>query len=251
MPRAPAEPILMSAAMSAEHMENGMSETVTLDEVWRLFRETGERFRESDERVARLEEEASRRKAEAAERLARLEEEYSRRKVEAAERLAKLDEEVRKARAETEAAMKDLSRRMGQFTNQLGELAEAMISPAVWKQFAARGIAVHGTARNVSKTINGRTIEIDLLVTNGDSLVAIEVKTKPTVRDVNEHLARLTKFKDFFPDYRERKLLGAIAGLVLDEGVARYAYRKGLFVLSHSADTVTILNDDRFRPRNW
>ncbi|TRU54703.1 MAG: DUF3782 domain-containing protein, partial [Microcystis aeruginosa Ma_QC_Ch_20071001_S25] len=37
----------------------------------------------------------------------------------------------------------------------------------------------------------------------------------------------------------------------IDEGIDRYAYNKGLFVIKPSGDTVEIINDENFRPRTW
>jgi len=39
--------------------------------------------------------------------------------------------------------------------------------------------------------------------------------------------------------------------MVVPQQVRRYAYRKGLFVLAQSGDTVTILNDAKFIPQAW
>jgi len=40
-------------------------------------------------------------------------------------------------------------------------------------------------------------------------------------------------------------------GIVIDEGADRYAYQQGLFVIGQSGETVRILNDDQFRPKEW
>ena len=58
-------------------------------------------------------------------------------------------------------------------------------------------------------------------------------------------------FLQFFPEYKERKLLGAVAGIVIDEGVDRYAYQQGLFVIVQRGDTVRLLNDADFQPKEW
>jgi hypothetical protein len=39
--------------------------------------------------------------------------------------------------------------------------------------------------------------------------------------------------------------------MVVPDEVARYAYRKGLFVLAQSGDSLMILNDVQFRPQAW
>ena len=196
-----------------------MTAQVTLDEVWRLFKAT-------DQRIASLNEEANRRHTETEAVIAR-------------------------SRAETEAALRDLSRQMGRFSNQLGEFAESMVVPAARKIFLSRGIPVHSVSRNIDGNRNGKAIEVDILVVNKEHAVAVEVKNRPTAKHVNEHLERLAIFKEIFPIYRDYKLLGAIAGISFDDNVARYAYRQGLFVLGQSGETVTILNDDRFQPTVW
>jgi hypothetical protein len=77
------------------------------------------------------------------------------------------------------------------------------------------------------------------------------VKTKLSQQDVDEHLERLAKFKRLMPSYQNKKAFGAVAGIVVPDDIARYAYRKGLFVLAQSGETVIILNDDQFKPKVW
>ena len=86
---------------------------------------------------------------------------------------------------------------------------------------------------------------------NDTEAVLIEVKSKLTQRDVDEHLERLAKFKHFMPRYRDVKALGAVAGMVVPDAVASYAYRRGLFVLAQSGESVIILNDAQFQPQIW
>jgi Holliday junction resolvase len=224
-----------------------MTATVTLDEVWRLFKAT-------DERIARLNQETDERFKVTDERF----KETGERIKELAERQRETSEQIKandllaiRRHGETEAALRELSRRMGQFTNQVGEFAEELVVPAARRLFAARGIPVHFVARRVQGERNGRAAEIDILVVNADHAVAIEVKTRPRIAHVDEHLERLAVFKEIFPKYSDCKLLGAIAGILFDENVSRYAYQRGLFVLGQSGDVVTILNDDKFQPKVW
>jgi hypothetical protein len=94
-------------------------------------------------------------------------------------------------------------------------------------------------------------MEVDLLVVDTDTAVAIECKSHCSVEDVEEHLDRLSRFKEYFSQYVPFHLYGAVASIVMPDDVARFAYRKGLYVLAQSGDTIQIRNDDRFRPRKW
>jgi hypothetical protein len=156
---------------------------------------------------------------------------------------------------ETERLLKEQSQRvdeqLGKLGNRLGEFVEWQVRPAAVKLFQARGVGVHELHSGVSAHRPEGSIEIDLLVVNETEAVVIEVKSKLTQADVDEHLERLAKFKQLMPLYRPMRVLGAVAGMVVPEDVARYAHRRGLFVLAQSGDSVVILNDDQFRPRTW
>ena len=38
---------------------------------------------------------------------------------------------------------------------------------------------------------------------------------------------------------------------IIMQGIDRYAYKKGLFVIKPSGDTVAIINDADFQPNTW
>ena len=50
------------------------------------------------------------------------------------------------------------------------------------------------------------------------------------------------------PEYADRKVIGAVAGIIIDEGADKFAYKIGLFVIVQSGETVKITNDDEFSP---
>jgi hypothetical protein len=72
-----------------------------------------------------------------------------------------------------------------------------------------------------------------------------------TQADIDERLERLEKFKRLMPRYRNLKALGAVAGMVVPEDMARYVYRQGLFAIAQSGENVIILNDPQLQPKAW
>ena len=79
----------------------------------------------------------------------------------------------------------------------------------------------------------------------------VEVKSSLGVNDVKELQSDLDKFRQFFPEYAQKQLYGAVAGIEVEEEADRYAYRQGLFVLAQAGETVSILNNPDFQPKNW
>jgi len=71
------------------------------------------------------------------------------------------------------------------------------------------------------------------------------------VEDVKKFVVDLGKFRDFFPEYAQMQIYGAVAGIGIEAEAYRYAYRQGLFVLAQKGDSVAILNDAEFIPKAW
>jgi hypothetical protein len=132
-----------------------------------------------------------------------------------------------------------------------GRFVEGLLVPAVERLFQQRGITVDKVSQRVKVRKNGREMEIDILAINQGYVVLIEAKSTLSVENVNEHLQNLRDFKFFFPEYADRKIIGAVAGIVIDAGADRYAYKCGLFVIGQSGETVKILNDKKFVPNAW
>ncbi|MBF0345690.1 MAG: hypothetical protein HQL06_15860 [Nitrospirae bacterium] len=138
---------------------------------------------------------------------------------------------------------------MEALTGKWGLFVEGLVLPATERLFRERGIEVDQMSQRVKSRKQGFEMEIDILAVNGEYVVAIEVKSSISVDDVKKHMERLSKFKSAFRQYADRQIIGATAGIVIEEGVDRYAYKNGLFVIGQSGDTVKILNDDKFTPR--
>ena len=134
---------------------------------------------------------------------------------------------------------------------QLEESIEGIVAPGAIRMFREKGIDVRRTSTRNKVQKDGEEMEIDVLLENDEYVVAIEVKSTLNVEEVNHHLNKLEKFKEFFPRFKDYKLFGAVAGIVIDERADKYAYRKGLFVIAQTGETVEILNDDKFKPKVW
>jgi hypothetical protein len=87
---------------------------------------------------------------------------------------------------------------------------------------------------------------------NGDTVMAVEVKTKLTTADVKEHTARMKKLRSYADKHGDtRSILGAVAGAVIPEGVKPFALKSGFYVIEQSGDTIKIDVPDGFVPRKW
>ncbi|MEO5363146.1 MAG: hypothetical protein H7838_05930 [Magnetococcus sp. DMHC-8] len=228
-----------------------MTQAVTFADVWKMFQETGLRFQETDRKF----QETDRQIQETDRQI-----QATDRQIQAtAAQLKETDRTLRAMLAETDrqiqataVQMKETDRKLDRLGGRLGEFVEGLVAPACRTLFAQRGIPVHKVSRRVEARLpGGRYLEVDLLVVNGDAVVLVEVKSKLTADDVREHLVRLAAFKGFFPEYADKRVIGAVAGMVMEENVSRFAIHRGLFVIEQAGDTLRLANDEAFVPSAW
>jgi len=156
---------------------------------------------------------------------------------------------------ETERIVKENSRQIGQLGNRFGELAEHLVAPSIREKFNALGFHFTQTARDLETRdpqSNRVIAETDILLENGDLAIAVEVKSKPLQKDVDEHLERMEVLRQT-ADRRhdQRKFRGAIAGAIMSDAVRQYAIKAGLYVIEQTGDTVKITIPEGFSPREW
>ena len=221
------------------------------EEIWRLFAETDRQFKETDRKF----QETNRERKESDQRLEKLFQETDRQFKETDRKFQESDQKLEKLFRETDQNLEKLFRetdaKIGALTGKWSKFVEGIVVPAADKIFSRRGIQVDKVYQRVRAQHNGKGMEIDVMALDGADAVLIEVKSTLSVDDVKEHLERMRRFKTFFPEYADRRVVGAVAGIVIEEGVDRFAYKRGLFVLGQTGETVRILNDEAFRPRIW
>jgi hypothetical protein len=168
-----------------------------------------------------------------------------------AESRAETERLMAQSRAETDRVLRDVTHQLGRLGNRLGEFAEGVVRPGLVRLFRQWGLDVHETIRGLESSRRGESAEVDLMVVNEDVAVAVEVKSKLTVERVDEHLERLGKFRRLFSRFEGICVLGAVAGMVISDGVAEYAGKKGLFVIGQKGEDAVLLNTEGFEPRAW
>jgi Holliday junction resolvase len=171
------------------------------------------------------------------------------------EETARLIQENARWIEETALQMKETDRRVGMITNRFGEVVEYMVMPNnLVAKFEELGFAFTRANRTeITDRKHNIITEVDALLENGDTVMAVEIKTKPNGEDINDHIERMEKLRkhaDLNND--KRKYLGAMAGAVFSESAKIYALKKGFYVIEPSGNTFTITEPKGvYRPRVW
>ena len=110
-----------------------------------------------------------------------------------------------------------VTRGVNSLTSRWGEFIEYIVAPDITNAFAERGIKLEGIYQRIRRSSNGIELEIDILGIGKEYVLLVEVKSSVSIEDIQEHIERLEKFKQVFEEYRDKKVIGAVAGIVMKE----------------------------------
>ena len=227
----------------------GAEAPATPEEIWAILRRTSDLMAESraDTEKSRADIAKSRAESQAAFEKGRAESQaaFEKGRAEMAE--------IREYQKETARQMKETDRRLKKaedlFTSQWGKLMESLVEGDLVPLLKQRGIEVERTLQRMTGRRNGEHFEIDIVAANGAEVVVVEVKTTLRSEDVTVFLDKLSQFVEWSPEYRERRIYGAVAYLKSDASVTKYADRRGLFVIRATGNSASIVNEPAFEPR--
>ena len=146
---------------------------------------------------------------------------------------------------ETDRQLKETDRR---FNTQWGRLVESLVEGDIVNKFSDWGIQVEGTTQRAKKTFENKQYEFDIIVHNGEEIIAVEVKTVLDVKKVDHFIEKLKMLKKVFPEYTDKRLYGAVAYLRADSESDEYSKSKKLFVIKATGNSSSITNPKEFKP---
>jgi len=166
--------------------------------------------------------------------------------------------ENREQLKETDRIVKENARIVGKLGKRMGEVVEYMVVPSLMDKFRELGYDFHQANQNtnISDRANNIFLEIDVKLENGDKVMLVEVKTKPTTKDVQDHVKRLKKMRKYADLHGDsglksaRTFLGAVAGVVMRDNVKEYILKQGFFLIEPSGETFNITPPDN-KPKEW
>ena len=156
---------------------------------------------------------------------------------------------------ETREQMKETDRKIGELSNRFGELAEHLVAPSIHERFNELGYHFSGTAQGgyVVHDDNGKVLaQVDILLVNADYIMAVEVKAKPHIKDIEHHIKRLEILKEHWSRFHDtRKIQGAIAGAIFGSTEKEAVIEAGFYALVQSGDTMKLEIPGGFVPREF
>ncbi|MEF8846589.1 MAG: hypothetical protein V5A59_14040 [Bacteroidales bacterium] len=200
---------------------------LTFEKVWQMFQETDKMFQETRKQL----EESRRQFQESREQFQETRRQF---------------QEVREQSKETDRRIDKLARLYGGVSSNSRDVAEEFFRRGLETRDSLFGISYDQLARLKKKTrkLQG---EFDIVLYNGDYMIVIEVKYKLHPDDVEDFLNRkLPAFKPLFPEYADKKLIGAVAAMSVPTDSYDLAEKNGLLVLTQSGENISVMNPKDF-----
>jgi hypothetical protein len=132
---------------------------------------------------------------------------------------------------------------------------ETLLAARAWEKFRHYGYNFERSYQRVGIFRGSeRLTDLDILLSNGDYAMAVEVKnTLNRKTDVDDHVERMDLLMQYPPaEIKGKKVLGAMACGVEDTKISDYAFGKGFFVMQLTGDTAVLATPPAdFAPYEW
>ncbi|MCL1929007.1 MAG: DUF3782 domain-containing protein [Treponema sp.] len=144
---------------------------------------------------------------------------------------------------ETDRQMKETDRKISKLGNRFGQLIEHLAVSNIVEKFRALNYSFTRVSQNTIITDEqGQALaEIDLLLENGEYVMAVEVKSILTKTDVKDHKKRLEILRGYADKRNDKRIFaGAVAAALTNKNARDFALESGMYVVEQTGDTVRI-----------
>ena len=156
---------------------------------------------------------------------------------------------------ETKKLVDKVTKNVGGLNRSMGELIETLIAARLWEKFAAYPYNLQRAYQRVPiYDVNNRALtDVDLLLSDTEWVMAVEVKREANMDDIDRHIKRMERVRKYPPaEAKGKKLLGAIAGGIVPQDVKVYAHESGFFILELKGEAVELITPpEGFSPKVW
>jgi len=149
--------------------------------------------------------------------------------------------EVDRILQETTRKLDKLCGKVGGIDENLGHHAEQFFQDVFGTKMEFGGVKYDRMDTNVKRRTRKGEIEVDILLSNGDSVAMIEVKNRIHPKFVTELAQERVKvFRTMYPEYNNYKLYLGIAGFSFSDAVLAKAKENGVGLVKQVGDGVEI-----------
>jgi len=219
----------------SEHTQPNYPRGLDFEQVWAALMENREQIRETD----------------------RIVKETAQQQKETERTIDRIVKETAISQKETDRILKEkgieLNAQIGSLTNLFGDFTVGMIAPKLREKFTDYGFIFPKSSPNViiEDIKNNISLEVDILLENGDKAMLVEVKTKLTIDRIIKHVERLEKMRQYADLHGDKRtFIGAVAGFAITDAVRKNALNQGFYLIEPDGENFNITPPNG-KPKEW
>ena len=114
-----------------------------------------------------------------------------------------------------------LDKQLGEMGNRFGDMIEHMMRPGIQDKLKAYGFLFTEVSFDKSFGMPGNKIaEADVFLENMDKVMAVEIKSKPDIDDIKDHIERMNKLRSWADAKGDKRgYYAAMGGMIIGEDV--------------------------------
>ncbi len=156
-------------------------------------------------------------------------------------------------REEAQQELRDWKKKWGELANKMGTMAEDLVAPSVPRILRTTVACPEDRVESIAVRVRRHPLgqpsqEFDVVAVCGEYVLINETKSRLKPDDIPAFVRVMERARVYFPEYADKKFIGAIASLYVEEGLVHYGERMGLIVLGFGEDVMDVLNSPGFQP---
>jgi len=159
--------------------------------------------------------------------------------------------EMQEFKAEMRKSKRDMDKKWGELSNKLGTMAEDLVAPSIpriLRQVTGCTLEIEYSAVRVRKS-KPKNQEFDVVAVCENYVFINETKSTLRSEYINDFNDKMQNIHDYFPEFNEKKFIGVIASLYVEENLVRQGEKLGLVVLGFGEELMDVLNRPGFVPK--
>ena len=150
--------------------------------------------------------------------------------------VARLSTEMLEFKDEMREFKDEMNKRWGELANKMGTLAEDIVAPNISgiarEYFGCSDIKDFMVRRRKKNTKDASKVrEFDVIAVCDDKVIINETKSNPKIEYINEFINVLKEIYDYFPEYKDKKIIPIFSSLYIPEDLVTYLTKNRIYAM--------------------
>ena len=146
-----------------------------------------------------------------------------------------------------EEEKRDMNKLWIEIVNNMGTLAEDIVAPNISgiarEYFGCKDLDFFGVRIRKKNTKDASKVrEFDVIAVCDDKVIINETKSNPKIEYINEFINVLKEIYDYFPEYKDKKVIPIFSSLYIPEDLVTYLTKNRIYAMAMKDDTMDLLN---------